>query len=691
MIPVNNRIANLVALATLEAPAGTTVWVDSEGCKYEAVPTYQAATNAIAGPSDLDPISWQPSTSRTILLNGTSVNASAYGAVEGPSAVAGVYTFLPSGTADDWARFNTLITAGWRKFRLVDGIYRATTPLRMVSNLEITLSKGTDIRCNLSTAGPTDACFSCVSPLSSASATLNAIAYSGDIAITVQEPTVAGKLAVGCFVILYNGAHPAAISLFRVEKVTGSSAPYTLTLDRAVQRQRAATDTIGIYTSVLENVIILGNGAKVSGVMNRVHELSIAWNCHAYGIFASDEYGACTGPYFSMDIPSYGCSFDLCEIKVATPVPTQPGFYLESNEGSYIRSCKWSGLGGGSQLVDCTDCHVVDCVGMNNTTVGVYLGAGTGDLTEGCVNCSVDGGKYSGSANGVRVSDRSLRSIVRGVVSSGNTYGIVLDQYTLGSLVESCTVRSCAQGILPVANNTSTFRSNVVENCTVGILCGTASGGTGTGVGIRCVIDDYRFSGSSNLHTPMEIKTGATVTLKNSVINCASSAGITCGQAGGNIKLTIDNLELNCPTHCNGIVTGGAGSVLDLSRVKVTGCSTASYYAITRSDAGGVIYLGPNNDFSTAAAAYHTACEVSYRDVTLTGTTPVAFAFAALAAGSQVQVTPVSYVGTPGDRTITKTAGTGLSIVSSSASDTGVVSVKIGEPMASPINSLGGL
>jgi hypothetical protein len=70
MMPVNNRIANLVALATLDAPPGTTVWVDSEGCKYEAVPTYQAATNAIAGPSDLDPISWQPVTIRAILPTG---------------------------------------------------------------------------------------------------------------------------------------------------------------------------------------------------------------------------------------------------------------------------------------------------------------------------------------------------------------------------------------------------------------------------------------------------------------------------------------------------------------------------------------------------------------------------------------------------------------------------------------------
>jgi hypothetical protein len=84
MIPANNRIANLAALALVEAPAGTTVWVDSEECKYEAVPTHQAISGAIAGPSDLDPISWQPATIRAILPNGTSVSSSAISG--GPSA-----------------------------------------------------------------------------------------------------------------------------------------------------------------------------------------------------------------------------------------------------------------------------------------------------------------------------------------------------------------------------------------------------------------------------------------------------------------------------------------------------------------------------------------------------------------------------------------------------------------------------
>jgi hypothetical protein len=78
MIPLNNRIANLAALATVDAPAGTEVWVDSESCKYASVPAYQAASDAIAGPSDLEPTSWQPAT-RIIQQNGTSKGVSTIG------------------------------------------------------------------------------------------------------------------------------------------------------------------------------------------------------------------------------------------------------------------------------------------------------------------------------------------------------------------------------------------------------------------------------------------------------------------------------------------------------------------------------------------------------------------------------------------------------------------------------------
>jgi hypothetical protein len=98
MIPINNRIASLVVLATLDAPPGTTVWVDSEGCKYEAVPTYQAATNAIAGPSDLDPISWQPVTIRAALPTG-GVPASYLTRAAKTAVGSGVVSLTPGATS----------------------------------------------------------------------------------------------------------------------------------------------------------------------------------------------------------------------------------------------------------------------------------------------------------------------------------------------------------------------------------------------------------------------------------------------------------------------------------------------------------------------------------------------------------------------------------------------------------------
>ena len=60
-LPEGGRIGNLAALALCDAQPGTRIWVDSEGCEYIAVPTGNAASNAVAGPVDPEPISWQPS------------------------------------------------------------------------------------------------------------------------------------------------------------------------------------------------------------------------------------------------------------------------------------------------------------------------------------------------------------------------------------------------------------------------------------------------------------------------------------------------------------------------------------------------------------------------------------------------------------------------------------------------------
>jgi hypothetical protein len=59
-VPADNRIPSTTELATLNAPIGTKVWVESENYCYVAVPVDDAANNAITSSGSLTPVAWQP-------------------------------------------------------------------------------------------------------------------------------------------------------------------------------------------------------------------------------------------------------------------------------------------------------------------------------------------------------------------------------------------------------------------------------------------------------------------------------------------------------------------------------------------------------------------------------------------------------------------------------------------------------
>jgi len=59
-VPADNRIPSTTELATLKAPVGTKVWVESENYCYVAVPVDDAANNAITSSGSLTPVAWQP-------------------------------------------------------------------------------------------------------------------------------------------------------------------------------------------------------------------------------------------------------------------------------------------------------------------------------------------------------------------------------------------------------------------------------------------------------------------------------------------------------------------------------------------------------------------------------------------------------------------------------------------------------
>jgi hypothetical protein len=610
------------------------------------------------------------------LFNGSTQAIEHVGRYDGPGTSPGEYVFLPSGAADDAARFNALGVAGWRRFKFVNAIYLATTPFVLQSKTTLLLDPQTDIRGTLATATPADALFVLPTAVITAVAILNSAVSEGDDTITVQAPSVPGQLVAGCYVILTRAAHTETKALHRVESVTGAGAPYTVKLDRGVERNRAATDQINIYPTVPHDVTIYANGAKASALANRIVEFSIAWNCHVYQLMMNDDHGSCTGPVASMDIPSKGCSFNACEISLNVLTPTQPGFYLESNSGGYLRSCRWRGCAGGSQIVDSTNSHAVDCEGTGET-YGLYVGTGVADTVESCQDVSAIGGRYTGAMSGVKVSDGTIRPVLSGFNVELCTYGIVIDQFTVDAVLREVTARKCDLGIIVVANAKVRIESPELESCTYGVLVGSSTGAPGVATGAVVEIVGWKYRSTNASHRPIEIKTGARVTLRDSSIALASNAGIWAGAAAGNIKLTIDNVDLACPAICNGIVWGGPGSVLDVSRLRITGCSAAAYYGITLSDLGGSMRLGPANDFSTCDTPYHPLTEVNQKEVALTGTVPVVIPFADLKLGELPSITRKTIVGTRGDPLYTVTPGVGISIVSTEATDTGVVNYRI--------------
>jgi hypothetical protein len=623
----------------------------------------------------------------TILPNGTSVAASSYGAVEGPSASPGEYVFLPSGTSDDAARYNALQVAGWRKFRFVAGIYYATTPFISYPHTTLEGHPDAEIRFSLPTASVYDAYFGAPVP-TSVNTTLHAAAVVGRKYVIVNLPTDPTLLVKGAFVKINNTAHPACPSLYKIISVTGVGSYRTVELDHSVKRARPANESCQVYPWVNERIIVRGNGMRVSGAANRGQSIHVPWMCETTDLIITDAYGTTTQILGSFDIPGYRNAFRRIKAEMVTLVTSQFGLCLESNEDSIIEDCDFKDSYCAFNLFDCTGCKVLRSRSAGGHT-GVFIGTGVSDTVESCVNCVVEDCDLDDQTTVAQASTDAYAAVVwngskgtrlNRVKTAGCLWGVDTDPTTSGTVITQLVSENTANAAVRSRSPSLISQNHTSRNDTMAVLVGDDPGGSGAGCqaivsgldAISNVVTNGTFAGYQ-----VVVAVGGTVYLSNSDIQHAAGCAVYGSASGGGIKMYLDKVRLSGPANANAILTGGALSVLSVSGVKTTGYGTGGYYAISRTVAGGSIYLGNGNNFASAGAAYHTACDVSVREVALTGTTPVTYPFADLKATSSIQITRKTIVGTKGDVTYTATPSTGISFVSSQASDTGVVSVQI--------------
>lgn len=591
------------------------------------------------------------------------------GSTSQPSARYTYYDFLPSGTADDAARFNALVALGWRNFVFYEGLYRATTSFILQSHVHIWMDRRTEIRFVLPTAVPLDACFSCFVPASVATAALTTVIAPGQRTFIVGAPTVPGTLVPGTFVILYNPDHPAAISLFKVEAVAPSGPNFAVTVDRGVERLRNLPNIIGIYAAVNENIAIHGNGARISGVADRAHELSIAWKCLCEGVVYTDLHGSLTGPVFSFDIPSFNCEFADCGIEIDNTVPSQPGFYVESNTQSRVTRCYSRKADYGAQLIDCTDCTVSEYTATAQT-YGVVVGAGTGDLTQGGLNNKVENTVISACTIGVFTAHGSINTKHERVTTYGCNVGLYPDASTKTTNYDHCsTYYSIEIGLQNQCGNTSVTDHVSLGDSQAGILNG--SGGV-------LSITRARIEATKAPAQTLICAASSKTTVNDSDLTWVGGVGPLASAATGNISLTLDDVRLNGPANSHALLFGGPGSVLYVEKVVTNCASNPAYFAIVPYDPGAAsVRVGLGNNFASCATFAHPIINYLPRRFTLTGTVPVAVAFPDIRATDDeaITISRRSVVGAVGNISCTVTPGVGLSLVSDQATDTGVVSI----------------
>jgi hypothetical protein len=586
------------------------------------------------------------------------------GGLGGPFAIVNIrtaaaqlgYTVLGNGVNDDTAGIQAVFTAfagtgvaPWFPggTATTPAVYVVSSPITVPSKFIMWGDPGAVIKSTITPSGGPGGFMNSVfyavaaAVVGGFSSTLAANAVAGSNTISTNA-----KPAVGIWIEIISTTGTANVAEIAQVRAAAGAGPYTVTLDRPVQRAQMFPSTSQVVqVSPPLDIRLFFNRMLVSGTGDRAIEFGQAQRCIVDGLRVDQTYGQFT---------SFVCSFDI---------------------GS--SDCVWrdldidGGLASGPAL-ECAYRCVMDNVRVQNTAVGDVDQAGI--ILNECVDCDVlaftdecgNGVLCTVAGTGDIVGTKRTR--VRGSFNSSNYYGALVQTQDVDFLTADFSYNASG-GV-----NYSSVGSSIVGGPTRFLGC-RSYGNTGPAITTQSdiVIQEWNSlndsagiqwnggkldvrGGDFGLNADTAAYTAVTLAVSGGVARfngtrfpMISTPGhneivFSDVSTGGGISLRLVDVQINGSTY--GIAWGLGGGTTSTSRIGsnviLTG-TTIPYY-----DGGG----NHNNRKQTVVA---------------NGTTGVPVVWPDIIAEDVVLFTEQTPGGTPGHPTYTITPGTGFTLVSTAA------------------------
>lgn len=336
---------------------------------------------------------------------------------------------------DDWPRLKALadLYAYKAAIALRPGVWICRSKQRLPSGTTIIGSAGVRIRQELEHTGtdPFNAAFAAGPSFEAVPARARIVSDPGcfDSHCMID----AGVFAQGQLLRIWRGDTGLLQHYYTVTKAEGTG-PFKITLDRHLGAQFKANDLVEGVKSIPEDITILGNGMQISGTGDRYVEIAAAKHCKVSNLHADNEHGhlADDSPAMSFDIGGHTSHFHHCSV-ISPQEKINDGIIIESGYNCMIHKCSAQDIeAAGLGLYASYGSRIVQGK-ASNCEYGAYVGAG-----EGCRNCDVSEGAYTGNRYGVHFG-ASYDTQVDEVRCDKNQVGIFCSTNEQDSSITDCT------------------------------------------------------------------------------------------------------------------------------------------------------------------------------------------------------------------------------------------------------------
>lgn len=272
---------------------------------------------------------------------------------------------VPLGTSADAARIQAAVDSGVERVILGPGTFVVASPIDLsgAHDLVIEGSPGTILLSTMSPVGNQLNSVFYSEPTLGASTTTASANTPGASTLSLTA-----SVSVGDIIRVRDVTDIIQIDYFVVRAVSGAG-PYTVTVDRVVQRTFGSGSLVHVVTARLERLTIKGNGMRIRGTGDRGIENIGALDCvisdvHIEPNDAGDCFADCG---MSWDTGSRNCSFVRCSVDGGQF--TEYGMLLETNDHNtlvdcYATRCTRVGI----LITDCYHTEARHCHAYNNTT-----------------------------------------------------------------------------------------------------------------------------------------------------------------------------------------------------------------------------------------------------------------------------------------------------------------------------------